>query len=224
MNGALTVALIALGGSVLNTLVTVLGAPTFQARREANKVLERYREPLLLASYELQSRLHNILRNDFVDRHVTANEAGKRDAAVNSTLYVLAQFFGWREIIRGEVQFLRFSTSRETREITRLLRDISETFLTDAFGSQFMIWRAEQRGLGERMIVSADGKPACMGYASFLAQRSELDQWLNPLERDIHDLRPEGRERLTKLQHLLLELVRRLDEERTRYPFELAKA
>lgn len=33
-----------------------------------------------------------------------------------------------------------------------------------------------------------------------------------------------GRARLTNLQHLLLELVEKLDEGRTRYPFKLERA
>jgi hypothetical protein len=52
-------------------------------------------------------------------------------------LYVFAQFSGWTEIIRREVQYLRFSRDRQTREIGRLLQDIGETFLSDKYGSQF---------------------------------------------------------------------------------------
>jgi hypothetical protein len=136
-------------------------------------------------------------------------------------MYVIAQFFGWREIIRGEVQYLRFSRDSETREVAQLLQDIGETFLSDKYGPQFMIWRVEQRGIGERMIQASDGKIRCMGYAAFMDQREGMEQWLEPLARDLQNLDEGGRNRLTELQHRLLELVRRLDEERTRYPFEL---
>jgi hypothetical protein len=224
MDGAVLIALAALVGSLLSTLATIFGGPAFQARREARRVLDAHREPLLAASYELQARLHNILRNDFVGTYVTANRAGKRDAALQSTLYVFAQFFGWREIIRREVQFLRFSEDEQTRAVTSLLRSITETFLSDQFGSQFMIWRAEQRGFGERLIVTSDGRPTCMGYASFIAQRATMREWLDPLERDLKQIGLEGKQRLTKLQHLLLELVRALDAERTHYPSDLEMA
>jgi hypothetical protein len=139
-------------------------------------------------------------------------------------LYVFAQFFGWREIIRREIQFLRFLRETETRDVAQLLRDIGETFLTDEFGHQFMIWRVEQRGLGECMIVASDGKPTCMGYATFVGQRAAMKEWLDPLERDLRQMDDGGRARMTKLQHLLLELVEKLDEDRTRYPFQLEKA
>jgi hypothetical protein len=224
MTTAIVIAVIALAGSVLSTIVTVFGAPALQARRDAKKVLETYREPLLAASYELQARLYNILQLKFVEKYIIDDTAGKRDSAVESTLYVFAQFFGWREIIRREVQYLRFSRDRHTREIGQLLQDIGETFLSDRYGSQFMIWRVEQRGLGERMIVSSDSKMTCVGYASFIERRPTMQEWLRPLENDFENVAEGGRERLTELQHLLLELVRKLDDKQKRYPFALKMA
>jgi hypothetical protein len=224
MNTALVVAVIALAGTVSNAMVTVYGPPALQARHDAKKDLDSYREPLLAASYELQSRLYNILQLKFVEKYLGNDTAGKRNPAIESTLYVFAQFFGWGEIIRREVHYLRFSRDRQTREIGRLLRDISETFLSDKYGSQFMIWRVEQRGLGERMIVSADSKMTCLGYASFIECRPTMQEWLGPLEHDLENMRDGGHRRLTDLQHLLLEVVRQLDDKQKRYPFELKKA
>lgn len=224
MDAAIVIALIALAGSLLSTAASVFGAPVFQARREAKKVLATYREPLLASAYELQARLHNILGNNFVEDYVVGNKAGRQDEALTSTLYVFGQFFAWREIIRREVQFLRFGRDEETREVARLLRDISETFLDDDLGPAFMIWRVEQRGLGERMITSLNGTPSCIGYAAFVDQRPEMAAWLDRLEQDVKAARPEDRQRLTRVQHLLVDLVRMLDDDRTRYPFELEKA
>ena len=224
MDPALIVALIALAGSIFSTAATLFGAPALQARREARTVLERHRDPLLAAAYELQARLHNILCNRFTEDYVLGNKAGKQEAALESTLYVFAQFFGWREIIRREIQFLRFLKDEETREVAQLLRDVGEAFLTDEYGPQFMIWRVEQRGLGECMIVTSDGKPTCMGFATFVGHRATMKEWLDPLERDLRQMNEDGRARLTRLQHLLLELVQKLDEDRTRYPFSLEKA
>jgi hypothetical protein len=224
MNTALIIALIALAGSILSTAITVFGAPALQARRDAKKVLDSYREPLLAAAYELQARLYNILHLRFVEKYIDDDTASKRTAAIESTLYVFAQFFGWREIIRREVQYLRFSRDMETREVGRLLQTIGETFLSDRYGPQFMIWRVEQRGLGERMIVSADSKLTCLGYASFIDKRAAMKEWLQPLENDFEHLQEGGRERLAELQNLLLELVKQLDDKQKRYPFELDKA
>ena len=224
MDPAVVIALIALAGSVVSTVATVWGAPVLQARREARSVLERHRDPLLAAAYELQARLHNILCNRFTEDYVLGNKAGKQQAALESTLYVFAQFFGWREVIRREIQFLRFLNDGETREVAQLLRDIGETFLTDDYGHQFMVWRVEQRGLGECMIVTSDGKATCMGFATFVRQRATMKEWRDPRARDLREIDDGGRLRLTKLQHLLLDLVQKLDENRTRYPFELQRA
>jgi hypothetical protein len=224
MNTAVVIALIALAGSVFSTLVTLLGAPAMQARRDAKKILENYREPLIAASYELQARLYNILQLPFIDKYINNEAAGKRKPAIESTLYVITQFFAWREIIRREVQYLRFSRDRQTREVGQLLGEISETFLADKYGTQFMIWRVEQRGIGEGMIEIADGKMTCLGYASFIEHRAKMDEWLGPLAQDLEHLGDGGRERLTDLQHMLVQLVRKLDDKKKRYPFELKEA
>jgi hypothetical protein len=224
VDAALVIALIALAGSIFSTLVSTFGAPVFQGRRDARALLDTYREPLLAAAFELQSRLHNILRTGFLDEYVASDDKGKQDAAVASTLYVFAQYFGWTEIIRREIRFLRFASTKETREIARLMRDVGEAFLTDGFGTQLMIWRVEQRAIGERMIDSSNGKLVCRGYASFLEHRDELKTWLDPVERDMLALDDGGRKRLVEVQHLLLRLVRELDPEQVRYPFELSEA
>jgi hypothetical protein len=224
MNTAIVIALIALAGSAFSSIVTVFGAPTLQARRDARRVLDNYREPLVAASYELQARLYNILKLGFVGKYISNEKAAKHNSAIESTLYVFAQFFGWREIIRREVQYLRFSRDRRTRDIGRLLQDVGETFLSDKYGPQFMIWRVEQRGIGERMIESVDSGMKCLGYASFIEHRSTMEEWLAPLEHDLEHLQDGGAKRLTELQHLLVKLVRQLDDKQNRYPFELKEA
>ena len=224
MSTAIVIALIALAGSVFSTIVTLLGAPALQARRDAKKVLNNYREPLVAASFELQARLYNILRLRFVERYISDEAEVKRNSAIESTSYVFAQFFGWVEIIREGVQYLQFSRDRQTREVGQLLRDIGETFLSDRYGPQFMIWRAEQRGIGEQMIESANSDLRCLGYASFIKHRPSMDEWLAPLEHELEHLNDEGRVRLTELQHLLVKLVRQLDDRQKRYPFEIKDA
>jgi len=224
MSTALILALIAIAGSLASTVVATFGLPAIQAKRDSKKILDTYREPLIAASFELQSRLYNILALDFIGKWVKDERTGKRDAAIHSTLYVFAQFFAWRELIRREVQYLRFSRDEQTRLFAQLLRDIGEEFLADRYGQQFMIWRVEQRGLGERMIIPADGGKACLGYAAFIDQRGMMDEWLNPIERDLENIDDGGRKRLTNVQHLLVELIRQLDDNKKRYPFAIDKA
>jgi hypothetical protein len=93
MTAAIVIALIALAGSVFSTVATVFWRPALDARGDARKVLDKYRDPLVAAAYELQARIYNILHLRFVEKHIVNNEAGKHDAAIQSTLYVFAQFF-----------------------------------------------------------------------------------------------------------------------------------
>jgi len=220
MNSAFVLALIALAGSILSAALTVFGVPALQARSDARKALDNYREPLLSAAYELQSRIYNILRLKFVEKFIAEDGGSKRDAGINSTLYVFAQFFGWREIIRREVQYLRFPRYGQTRKAAGLLRAIDETFLDSSYGPQLMIWRVEQRGLGELMIATTNGKMSCLGYASFLDKCQAMNLWLEPLKHDLEHLDHDGRKRLINLQHQLLDLVKQLDRKHVRYSLQ----
>ena len=137
-----------------------------------------YGGPLVDAACELQARLYNVLALQFADRYLKNNAQDKKDAAIHSTLFAFAQFFGSRE----------------------------------------------QRGLGERMINSANGRATCLGYAAFAEQRDTMDEWLKQLLHDLENLNDGGRRRLTRIQHLLLELVRELDDKGKRYPFTMNEA
>jgi hypothetical protein len=222
LDSALVIALIALVGSIVSTVATVFGTPAVQARSAAGKVLQQHREPLLGAAFDLQARLYNILRLQFVEKWIADPGPGRRTQAIDSTLYVFAQFFAWMEIIRREIHVLRFSRDGKTREIAHVIDRIEETFLADSYGSQFMLWRIEQRGIGERMIQRDGNALGCLGYASFLTQRSSMQEWLAPLEGALLELGDGGRRRLTDLQHLLVELVRRLDLEHTERQMDTA--
>ena len=225
MSGAVILALIALAGTILQVVLTVWWPGVLQARGAARQRLDTYREPLVNAAYELQARLHNILKNRFIeDFLLDEQKAGKQDAAMQTTLYVFAQFLAWKEIIRRDVQFLRMRSDVETRDVQKLLGDITETFLLKELGHQFMIWRIEQHGLGGAMIDTDAGRPVCIGYGEFLAKRDAMAMWLDPLNRDLRDIQDSGRARLTLLQHQLLALVILLDPEKIRVPFVLDKA
>ena len=70
------------------------------------ELVRAYRNPLLRAAYDLQSRIWNV-HGGFRGRGDT-----EQDYVVTNTLYVLAEFFGWLEIVRRELQFLDLVDSR----------------------------------------------------------------------------------------------------------------
>jgi hypothetical protein len=224
MNPALTIALIALAGALLSASISLYGqlrATTLAARREANVVLAKYREPVLSAAYELQGRLYNILELGFLAKYYVAGDEAQQAYAMENTLYVVAQYFGWSEILRREIQFLSFGDSKRTRAVADRQRRIVELFQSDdpRLGRPFLIWRGEQRAMGERMIEREDGASQCMGYATFLERREpEFRRWFGRLEAEIRELAvTPPNPRLTELQHAIVDLIRELDSHRLRY-------
>jgi len=192
-----------------------------QAERDAEKVLMRYREPLAAAAFDLQSRLYNILGLDFLEKF--GGDHAQADEALRTTLFRLAQYFGWTEILRRDIQFLSFPEAADTLRVAELQHKISQRFLTSKLPPALMIWSDEQRALGERMIVEEHGQVLCMGYARF---RDACDDvfapWLDRLRSGLEQ--ESARDRMLEVQHLLCELVETLDTNRVRYSRDLDRA
>ncbi len=187
----------------------------------AEDVLSRYREPLAVAAFDLQSRLYNILRLDFFGKF--GGTHGRNETALRTTLFRVAQYFGWTEILRRDIQFLSFPEAEETRRVAGLQSQIAKAFLTDELGEPMMIWADEQRALGELMIVAQQDKLQSMGYAMFDPQcETTFKPWLDRMRAELS--LGGGEERLRRVQHLLCELVETLDVKRIRYPEQLERA
>jgi hypothetical protein len=196
-------------------------AALFERDLHAEEVLTRYREPLAAAAFDLQSRLYNILELGFFEKfgggHARAEEA------LRTTFFRLAQYFGWTEILRRDIQFLSFPEAEETRRVAELQSEIAKRFLSDDYGPALMIWSDEQRAIGELMIVEQHGTVLCMGYATFReACDGPLADWHERLREELTDEAAEPR--LRAVQHLLCELVETLDHNRTRYTRDLNRA
>jgi hypothetical protein len=178
---------------------------------------------LITAAYDLQSRLYNILRKNFLV-YVREDHWGRADEAVESTLFAFAQYFGWREILRREIQLLEF----ETRDIGRLLSRITGAIGSDGYGPAFLLWKAEQRAIGETMIDEWRGAPSCAGYAGFEERRSLIPGWADRFSADLRELAAKDTAddaRLSAVQHMLVDLINELDPNHIRYaPERLHKA
>lgn len=185
---------------------------------ESEKVLSKYRDPLLLAAQDLQSRLYNITERGFVG-------GGKGDNpvhAVQYTSFLVGQYFAWIYILRREAQFMRFDTNRNNRTVTKMLNDIASTFATNSFDNDnlhfrnlpCMLWRGEQRALGEMMAIPDNNQLYCMGFVAFHKKWEDdpsFRAWFQPIA---DGLGPEGAKRdlrFRHLQHLLVDLVHILD-------------
>jgi hypothetical protein len=195
-------------------------AALFDRELRAEEVLTRYREPLAAAAFDLQSRFYNILRLDFLGKFGAGERA---EDALRTTLFRLAQYFGWTELLRRDIQFLSFPEDDDTRRVAQLQSEIARCFLRNDYGPALMIWGDEQRGLGELMIVEQHGKVLCMGYASFRERCDDtFAPWLARLRNELAE--ESAQTRLRGAQHLLCELVETLDARRVRYTRDLSRA
>lgn len=233
--------------SVISAIIAVLGATItailgyrLQAQlksREHMDYMGRYRDSLLWAAFDLQSRIYNILFGYELDRHPGRKgfltgfllEGTERQAnyARRSTVFVFAEYLGWVEIFRRDLQFLDLGDSRMNQKIMFLLTTISTTLNASYTYDRecFRIFRADQRAVGELMI-DKDSKPGerrCIGYATFCSMlvAGELAEYAQELVDHVELAAREpamARDRLTKLQHQLIDLIDLLDPKGTRFP------
>jgi hypothetical protein len=192
-------------------------AALLERQLNAEDVLMRYREPLAAAAFDLQSRCYNMVRLDFFGKFGTGHDRFLE--AQTTTLFRFAQYFGWTEILRRDIQFLSFPEDEDTRCVAQLQSSITRRLASSDAQEPLMVWADEQRAIGERMIVQEHDKVLCMGYARF---RDEYDTSFAPLCKhlsgDLTD--PASANRLRDVQHLLCDLVAALDKRQMRYAKE----
>jgi hypothetical protein len=230
------VSLVAAGISVANTrTVARLNARLEEQRRQRSKeeqaaeLRARYRDPLLNAAFDLQSRLFNIVHKRFLIRYADKDEASRRYAA-ESTLYVLAEYLGWVEIIRREIQFLDLGDQEANQRWLGALERVRDVLASDDIDAAFRLFRAEQRAIGEIMLMSpqnGDGTPRllCVGYASFTKRLTDPDfgRWFEKLRADLALLSAEADahlERAVQLHNALIDVLDLLDPEYKRFARE----
>ncbi|MFJ9575983.1 hypothetical protein ACIRQF_06240 [Streptomyces sp. NPDC101191] len=189
---------------------------------ERQDVMSRYRDPLLWAAFDFQSRLYAIAGQGFLRVHFVH----QRDQlyATRSTLHVLSEYLGWVEILRRRVYFLDLGNRDANRRIVTLLARIGSILNDDAYEDQhFQLFRSDQRAIGELVIKEGEDGDGCIGYAEFCA-RLESDPgfaaWFTRLSDSVSGLAAqEGRHpRLVKLQVALMDLIDFLDPDQERFP------
>ena len=149
------------------------GQEIARRRLDADDVISRYRWPLATAAFDLQARLGNILDNRFL---AYVGVPGRGEQAVTSTLFRVAQYFGWAEAVRQGIQFLDLNDPEHSREVSDQIRHVSrhwatdQQFGTDDPGRELMIWVEAQRAIGELMLVEQGESFSIMGFARFSAE------------------------------------------------------
>lgn len=237
MSNEILVALVAAGVSVISVLVSLYGQirttrlahqldkqkETRSAEAQSRILISKYRDPLLSSALDLKGRLFNIVRLGFFGIYYKSER--NKDYSINNTLYVIAEFFCWIEILRQEIQFLDLGSIDSNRNLVNLLNNIKHSFATSDSDSVFQVLRGEQRAIGEIMIKRSDdsNRASCIGFADFSSKLSGkgFSKWFEKLCEDIEIIAKnpgERSERLVVVHNNLLDLIDFLDPDHIRIP------
>ncbi|MGW3494804.1 hypothetical protein [Streptomyces sp. NPDC001020] len=234
---AVVSALVALAGAATTV---VLGYWTQRRLRlmEQRNLMDSYGASLAWAAYDLQARLYNILRGHQVDLSpgpgrgfVTAfhvqGTPEQREYVRRSTVFVLAEYLGWVEILRRDIQFLDLGQSRVNQRAVTAISSIGSVLnRTSEANDVLRLWRVEQRAVGELMVLpeGEPGRRRCLGYAEFcekLDGDEVFQRWFAPLLRDVDRLAEDtapAMSRIVELQQKLIALIDVLDPKAERFP------
>jgi hypothetical protein len=195
-----------------------------QRRHDAERTVARYREPLARAAYDLQSRLFNILQQNLLEAHYEEGDERERSYVVDNTVFLIAQYFAWTEIVRRDIQYIDLGVDEQTRELARLQDKVYSLFQTDKLDRTFRVFAGEQRAIGERMIKEGPRGLECLGYGAYLdLLATSHDRLLEALRADVGaaSARPgPARPRLVAIQHAMIDLLAFLDADYVRFPRE----
>jgi hypothetical protein len=176
----------------------------FERRREKKTIdllFNKYRDPIMLATMEFSKRLIEIYKDfpaaylnkailmvkpDSLARNSAHDEHYKRYKLI-STCYRMCALMGWLELYRQEITFLRSSNTKRNKELETCLDKLKNVFADghiipfddwEEWGD-YLIFREEQRAIGEFMIVNKGESKSVMGFLKFaewFADKDKLNQ------------------------------------------------
>jgi hypothetical protein len=198
---------------------------------QAEAVLSRYREPLLLAAENLHSRIFSIVKNQVLSKYLHSGDADLEKYGRDYTVYVLAEYLCWAEIIRRDLRFLDLGTEERNRDLVRKLEDVQIAMSHLAMPRAVRLFRGDQRAIGEIMMTpsgNAEGTQSePLGYVQFCT-RLDADpafaKWFQRLRDGMDDVAAAAgaeRVRLIQVQHCLVDLIEFLDPQWLRLPARL---
>jgi hypothetical protein len=204
-------------------------------RAQTLDLMGRYRDPLLWSVHDLRSRVRTILDEDFLARYLVSAEDAimpsgdtfMRPYARRHTMFVLAQYLGWVEILRRDIGFLDLGDRRRNRKLVELLSVIRRVLFALDLDPVFHVPTGHQRAVGELMIApdhATPGQGRCIGFATFcqrLDNEPNFAAWFERIEAGIigYAYHPQqGGKRLAELNARLSDLIEFLDPDLTRFP------
>jgi hypothetical protein len=184
-----------------------------EQKTEREKILSQFRDPAISATSDLQSRVFRLLHGG---NYEYLQDLGMQDYYVLSTAFLVAQFFGWVELLLQKMSMLDYS------ELTNRLEKTTGSFSYGTPG--FQIFRLEQREIGQRMLTrSSEYGLQPLGYAEFVDMMKKKNVpacyiRLQNITEELLETPANEMARLTAIQHALVDLIDFLDPECARVP------
>lgn len=193
-----------------------------KAADQRQKEISKFSEPLARSAFDLQSRLYNILKQNLIEAYLVHGSDRERSYIAHNTVFLVGQYLCWTELTRNAIQFIDLGESNRTRELLLLQDTIYNLWGSDRQDPLFRIFAGEQRAIGEALIQTGAQGAECMGYGAFLKSFNKGENPLvDALRADVTSLSgdlSQASERLTNLQHALIDLLQMLDPEYLRFP------
>src|SRR5215831_11193387 len=140
------------------------------ATEAAQRILNQYRDPLLDAAQTLQGRAYNIVEDNFFGRYLHCGDPVEESHARDYTVYAIAEYLCWAEIVRRELRFLDDDVNAANPYLLTYLANIQLTLQTDRIPLPFRVFRGPQRAIAELMMVPTNApegpRSEAMGYAA----------------------------------------------------------
>jgi len=144
---------------------------------ENNKLLQKYKDPLLQASRELFINIENIfkIKSDFL----------KTDIDKKTLIYCFVQFLCFFEIIRKKLIIMDDINSSKFFNLREKLQVIQNSFDNNFVNDKkFKINFAEQKAIGE--LITQNN--TCISYTDFISKYNNFHPWLIKLEYYVNEL------------------------------------
>lgn len=193
-------------GATVKFLFESLLPQRLTQKREIIAVKRKYSTPILLAADELRDRMQNMIA--FIELIEKQNWLPSYDLTgyyYLSTLFTVARFIGWQRILRREVVYLDFTTTRETKTFEDFMTAIRRGFTDPALLGERHVSAPEEtddkwvysfwfQGIGDSMILREGTNSFTMNYATFIqllrgAKHGDLKDWLKELGHMFTDLK-----------------------------------
>ncbi|MDR7086995.1 hypothetical protein J2X11_001834 [Aeromicrobium panaciterrae] len=188
-----------------------------EKQESALAAAQRVYEPMAQAAAELQSRIYNIVENDWVT--LTKRYEGHGDYPTKSTAFLFAHYFGWVEARRQSVLDSSGKGGRDDT-VQNLIDGVTKIMRRGDDSEGFSFFSAEQRAIGELMffweVVPDSGLriPHVLGYAAFSTRYKDdpaFREWFSPVDAGMARVAEGDNTRLIDIQGALVHLILELD-------------